>query len=169
MYKRHKLVAPIPKANLSKANLIFFSSSASSSLQPCVQPEKANMSISYLRCKATNGPLCCRMLTSLDPKASSCGVNLSPWKFTRHLSHWSASGRPLFARRVSVLLKCTTLCLLKRGNIWKKKFDNQICRSKACVYSSNKAREQHRPALSNSFHQTSSQEAFRTFDTHASC
>lgn len=93
------------------------SSSASSSVQPWVQPENANISISYLRCNATNGPLSWSNRTNFSPKASISGVNFNAWKFTRHLSFWSSRGIPLFASLVSVLLKCITWCFLKRGRI----------------------------------------------------
>jgi len=97
--------------------LIRLSSSASSLEQPSVQPEKASMSISYLRCNATKGPFLLSIRINFWPKFSSSGVNLSAWKFTRHRSFCRSSGRPLFARRASVLLKCTTLCLPKSGRI----------------------------------------------------
>ena len=98
-------------------NLIRLSSSTSSLVQPWVQPEKANMSISYLRCNATKGPFSRSIRINFCPKFSISGVNLSAWKLTRHLSFCRSSGRPLFARRASVLLKCTTLCLPNSGRI----------------------------------------------------
>lgn len=101
----------------STTNLICLSTSASSLVQPWVQPEKANMSISYLRCRATKGPFSRSMRTNLYPKVSIWGVNFSAWKLTRHLSFWRSNGIPLFAKRASVLLKCNTLCLPKSGRI----------------------------------------------------
>ena len=48
-------------------HLILVNSSTSSLLQPCVQPENASMSISYLRWSTKNGPFCLRSLITLFP------------------------------------------------------------------------------------------------------
>lgn len=115
---RNNMPAIQPDALALTSNYLSrLSSSASSSVHPWVQPEKANMSISYLRCNAKNVPFCWRMRTNFCPKASIAGVNLSAWKFTRHLSLCRSREIPLFASRVSVLFKCITLYLEYRGRI----------------------------------------------------
>lgn len=97
--------------------LILVNSSSSSGLQPWEQPEKANISISYLRCRTRKGPFSLRILTTRLPNSSIWGVNLSPLKFTRHLSFWTSTGSPLLASRVSVLFRCKTLCFFTSGRI----------------------------------------------------
>lgn len=62
--------------------LILVSCFTSSSLQPCAQPEKANMSISYLRWSARKRPFCLRMRTIFPLNSSILGVNLREIKFT---------------------------------------------------------------------------------------
>lgn len=94
-----------------------FSLSASSFVQPCVQPEKASISISYLRCSTIKGPFPWRMWTNLCPKSSIWGVNLSAWKLAWHLIFWRSRGIILFANLASVFLKCISLCFSKSGKI----------------------------------------------------
>lgn len=97
--------------------LILVSSSASSLLQPCVQPENASMSISYRKWRTRKGPLRRRIRTTRLPSSSISGVNLNAAKLTRHLNFWISIGRPLFARRASVLFRWTILYFLISGRI----------------------------------------------------
>lgn len=100
------------------AHLILVNSSTSSLLQPWVQPENANMSISYLRWSTRKGPFCLKRLITLLPNSSIWEVNLRALKFTLQRSFWSSKGWPLLASRASVLFRCTTLCFHIRGRIY---------------------------------------------------
>lgn len=101
--------------NEKRSYLMLVSSSTSSELHPWVQPEKASMSISYLRWSTKKGPFCLSILMTFLPSSSIWGVNLKALKFTRQRSLWISKGWPLFARRASVLFKWTTLYFWIRG------------------------------------------------------
>lgn len=98
-------------------NLIWVNSSTSSMLQPWVQPEKASMSISYLRWRTRKGPFSLKIFTTLLPNSSIWEVNFNALKFTRQRNFWISRGSPLLASLASVLFKCTTLCFCSRGSI----------------------------------------------------
>lgn len=98
--------------------LILVNSPASSSVQPWVQPENANISISYRRWRTRNGPFCRRILITLFPSSSIWEVKRRALKFTRQRSFWISGCRPLLASRESVLFKCNTLCFRIRGRIY---------------------------------------------------
>lgn len=120
--------------------LIVLSSSTSSLLQPWLQPEKANMSISYLRWSTRKGPFSLKILTSFRPVSSIWEVNLRAWKLTRHLNFWISIGSPLLATRASVLFKCTTLYFRTSGRIcWQKTSKNQFHNSSARIVINSKA------------------------------
>lgn len=95
--------------------LILVSSSSSLLSQSWSQPEKANMSISYLRWSARKGRFSLKTLTIILPSSSIWVVNLRALKFTRHRSFWISAGSPLFASLASVLFRCMTLCFSNRG------------------------------------------------------
>lgn len=103
-------------------HLILVNSSTSSLLQPWVQPENANMSISYLRWRTRNGPFFLRSLITFLPNSSIWEVNLRALKLTRQRSFWISRGWPLFASRASVLFKWTTLYFCIKGRIYKNKY-----------------------------------------------
>lgn len=106
-------------------HLILVNSSTSSLLQPWVQPENANMSISYLRWSTRNGPFCFRRLITFLPNSSIWGVNLRALKLTRQRSFWISKDCPLFANRASVRFKWTTLYFCINGRIWEN--NHTIC------------------------------------------
>lgn len=97
--------------------LILVSSSTSSLVQPRVQPEKASISISYLRWRTKNGPLFLSIWTTFLPSSSIWEVNFRALKFTRHRNFWTSIGSPLLESRASVLFKCRTLYFWTNGRI----------------------------------------------------
>jgi len=120
-FKRHNERMPWKLKNSwtrQNTHLILVNSSTSSLLQPCVQPENASMSISYLRWSTRNGPFCLRSLITLLPKSSIWEVNLRALKLTLHRSLWISKGCSLLASRASVRFKWTTLYFCIKGRIW---------------------------------------------------
>jgi hypothetical protein len=103
-------------------HLILVNSSTSSLLQPWVQPENANMSISYLRWRTRNGPFFLSSRITFLPNSSIWEVNLRALKLTLQRSFWISGGRPLLASRASVLFKWTTLYFRIKGKTCKNKY-----------------------------------------------